>query len=139
MCSELSASSPVARDHWEIFELIIKENGDKGSDGKGRKSEAITPIPSLTSHHSPPITPRSRSTLVPIIPLSRFSRAREFPYPHLALGKPVEEAGELFLWVPQLCQIFAYRTMHTPCVVSCYFGSLSYVRSSLIEQHTRRV
>ena len=39
------------------------------------------------------ITPRSRSTLVPIIPLSRFSRAREFPYPHLALGKPVEEAA----------------------------------------------
>ena len=39
-----------------------------------------------------PITPRSRSTLVPIIPLSRFSPAREFPYPHLALGKPAEEA-----------------------------------------------
>ena len=38
-------------------------------------------------------TPRSRSTLVPIIPLSRFSRAREFPYPHLALLKPAEEAG----------------------------------------------
>ena len=29
-----TASSPVARDHWEIFELIIKESGDKGSDGK---------------------------------------------------------------------------------------------------------
>ena len=28
-----------------------------------------------------PITPRSRSTLVPIIPPSRFSRAREFPNP----------------------------------------------------------
>ena len=56
----MPASSPVARDHWEIFELIIKESG---------------------------------STLVPIIPLSRFSRAREFPYPHLALGKPAEEAG----------------------------------------------
>ena len=38
--AEKSASSPVARDHWEIFELIIKESGDKGSDGKGRKSEA---------------------------------------------------------------------------------------------------
>ena len=34
------ASSPVARDHWGIFELIIKESGDKGSDGKGRKNEA---------------------------------------------------------------------------------------------------
>ena len=30
-----SASSLVARDHWGIFELIIKESGDKGSDGKG--------------------------------------------------------------------------------------------------------
>ena len=38
--SVYTASSPVARDHWEIFELIIKESGDKGSDGKGRKSEA---------------------------------------------------------------------------------------------------
>ena len=39
-------------------------------------------------------TPHSRSALVPIIPLSRFSRGREFsiPNPHLALGKPVEEA-----------------------------------------------
>ena len=37
-----------------------------------------------------------RSTLVPIIPLLRFSlvsRAREFPNPHLDLGKAVEEAG----------------------------------------------
>ena len=34
------ASSPVTRDHWGIFELIIKESGDEGSDGKGRKSEA---------------------------------------------------------------------------------------------------
>ena len=43
-----STSSPVARDHWEIFELIIKESGDKGSDGKGRKSEAFSfSFPSL--------------------------------------------------------------------------------------------
>ena len=28
-----------------------------------------------------------------MIPLSRFSRAREFPNPNLALGKPVEEAA----------------------------------------------
>ena len=41
-----------------------------------------------------PITLRSRSTLVPIIPLSRFSRAAcGLPNPYLALGKPVEEAG----------------------------------------------
>ena len=83
--SVATASSPVARDHWGIFELIIKESGDEGSDGKGRKS----PLSLLFL----PITPRSRSTLVPIIPPSRFSRAREFPNPHLALGKPVEEAG----------------------------------------------
>ena len=42
-----------------------------------------------TSHHSP----LALYAPVPIIPLSRFSRAREFPNPHLALGKPVEEAG----------------------------------------------
>ena len=59
-----SASSPVARDHWGIFELIIKESGDEGSDGKGRKSSLLFL----------PITPRS------------------LPNPHLALGKPVEEA-----------------------------------------------
>ena len=66
-----AASSPVARDHWGIFEL--------GVMGRGEKAK-------------PPITRRSRSTLLPIIPLSRFSLAREFPNPHLALGKPVEEA-----------------------------------------------
>ena len=37
------ASSPVARDLWGIFELIIKESEDEGSDGKGRKSEATFP------------------------------------------------------------------------------------------------
>ena len=47
--------------------------------------------------------------------------------------------SKLFLRVPQLCQIFAYRTRHTKCVVSCFFGSLSYVRSSLTEQGTRSV
>ena len=30
----LTASSPVARDHWGIFELIIMESGDEGSMGK---------------------------------------------------------------------------------------------------------
>ena len=70
------ASSPVARDHWGIFELIIKESGNEGND-------------LFLS-----ITPRSRSTLVPIIPLFRFSRACEFPNPHLALGKTVEEAAQ---------------------------------------------
>ena len=29
-------SSPVARDHWGIFELTIKESRDEGSDGKAR-------------------------------------------------------------------------------------------------------
>ena len=49
---------------------------------------------STISFQNLPITSRSRSTRVPIIPLSRFSRAaREFPNPHLALGKPVEAAG----------------------------------------------
>ena len=37
----LAASSPVARDHWGIFELIIKESGDEGRDGKERKSPPL--------------------------------------------------------------------------------------------------
>ena len=32
------------------------------------------------------------------------------------------------------CQIFAYRTRHTKCVVSFFFASLIYVRSSLTDQ-----
>ena len=47
--------------------------------------------------------------------------------------------SKLFLRVPQLCQIFAYRTRHTKCVVIYFFGSLTYVRSSLIEQSKRCV
>ena len=47
--------------------------------------------------------------------------------------------SKLFLRVAQLCQIFAYRTRHTKCVVSYFFGSLTYVRSSLTEQGTRSV
>ena len=43
-----------------------------------------------------------------------------------------------FLQVAQLCQIFAYRRRHTPCVARSFFGSFSYVRSSLIEGKTYR-
>lgn len=43
-----------------IFELMIKESGGGGGDGKG-------------------ITPCSRSALVPIIPLSRFSLVSSTP------------------------------------------------------------
>ena len=46
---------------------------------------------------------------------------------------------KLFLRVAQLCEIFAYRTRHTKCVVSCFYGSLSYVRASITEQGTRSV
>ena len=42
--------------------------------------------------------------------------------------------SELFLRVAQLCQILAYRTRHTKCVVSYFFGSLIYVRSSLTDE-----
>ena len=38
------ASSPVARDHWRKFELIIRESGDEGSDGKGRKKRSDFPL-----------------------------------------------------------------------------------------------
>ena len=54
-------------------------------------------------------------------------------------NKAHEVCSKLFLRVAQLCQIFACRTRDTRCVLSCFFGSLSYVRSSLTEQGTRRV
>ena len=54
MCVERSkkpASSPVARDHWGIFELIIKESGDEGSDGNGRSSHLSSLALYVRSHH----------------------------------------------------------------------------------------
>ena len=42
-----SASSPVARDLWGTFELIIKESGYEGSDGKG------TPLALYPRSHHP--------------------------------------------------------------------------------------
>ena len=68
----LLASPPAALVHWGIFELIIKESGDEGSDGKGRKS----------------VTSLSRSTFVPIIPLWHFSL--------VSLGLDCEAVGFFF-------------------------------------------
>ena len=47
--------------------------------------------------------------------------------------------SKLFLLVAQLCHIFAYGTRHTRCVVSYFFGSLTYFRSLVTEQGTRCV
>ena len=60
-----------------------------GSGEKAKRLFGLSPFPS----HFPPCL---RPTLVPSIPLSRFSlvsRARESPNPLLAFGKPVEEAA----------------------------------------------
>ena len=54
-------------------------------------------------------------------------------------NKAHEVCSKLFLRVAQLREIFAYRTRHTKCVVSYFFGSLSYVKSSLREQDTQSV
>ena len=77
------ASSPVARDHWGVFKLIIKESGDEGSDGKGRKSEAkLSPLSPFPSHHSPlALYARSHH---PSLALLACSRARQSS---LSLGK----------------------------------------------------
>ena len=57
---------------------------------------------------------------------------------HLRLQKKAHAVcSELFLRVAQLSHIFDYRKRRTQCVVSCFFGSLTYVRSSLTEQSTR--
>ena len=62
-CSEINVKcdslSPVARDHWGIFELIIKESGDEGSDGKGRKSEVTFPSLSFSFPSLPACALRS--------------------------------------------------------------------------------
>ena len=85
------ASSPVARDHWRKFELIIRESGDEGSDGKGRKSEATFP---------------SLSFFFPLLAASiALYACSHHPSPALVsrdldLGKPVEEAG--------CCTVFIY-------------------------------
>ena len=42
--------------------------------------------------------------------------------------------SKLFLRVAHFCQIFAYRTWHTKCVVSCFSGSLIDVGSSLTDE-----
>ena len=59
----------------------------------GEKAKRLSPLSPFPSHYSPP---RSRSTLVPIIPLPRFSLVSR----DLDLGKPVEEAG--------CCTVFIY-------------------------------
>ena len=57
---------------WRRFELINKEIGGEGSDGKGKKG--IHDLASFPlSLHLFPITPHSCSALVPIILSSRFS------------------------------------------------------------------
>ena len=58
------ASSPVALDHWGIFESIMKESGEEGSD------------------HFP-----LALYAVPVIPLSRFSLVSRAPQAPLSLGK----------------------------------------------------
>ena len=51
-------------------------------------------------------------------------------------NKAHEVCSKVFLRVAYLCEVFAYRTRHTKCVVSYLFRSLSYVRSSLTnKQH----
>ena len=60
----------------------------------------------------------------------------------LRLQKKAQEVcSKLFLWVAHLCQIFAYRIRHTACAMRCFFGSLTYLRSSVTKQlrHTKCV
>ena len=68
----LTASSPVARDHWGIFELIIKESGDEGG----------SPLSPFRSHHSP-LALKARSHH-PSLALLAYSRVPQSP---LSLGK----------------------------------------------------
>ena len=72
------------------LQQVVKEDGSPDQQEENRNHEC---------------GPRSRSTLAPVIPLSRFSlvsRAREFPNPHLDLGKPVGEADSAPRVISQL-------------------------------------
>ena len=83
----IPASSPVARNHFfpgggagMVFELINKESGGEGSDGKGEKTKAIHDLTSFPlSLLLFPITPLSRSALIPIILCSRISLVSNTP------------------------------------------------------------
>ena len=73
------ASSPVAHDHWGIFQLIIKDSEAKQSRFSTQDLAGF-----FLSLLFLPITPCWCSTLIPIIPLSPFllvSHAREFQIP----------------------------------------------------------
>ena len=51
----------LAITFWGIFELIIKESGDEGSDGKRRKSEATFPSLSFSFPFPSLLAPYARS------------------------------------------------------------------------------
>ena len=68
-----SASSPVARDHWEKFELIIRERGDKGSSFPSLPTRTLRSFPSslsCASHLSCVLTSSP-------IPTNRLGKASE--------------------------------------------------------------
>ena len=82
-----------------IFELIIKESGDEGSGGKGRKSEA--PLSPFPSHHSPlALYARSHHPSLALLTCSRVPQSPLSPgkacgggrsQSHVACRFPTEE------------------------------------------------
>ena len=80
------ASSSVARDHWGIFELIIKESGDEGSDGKRRKSEATFPSLSFSFPFPSLLAPYARSQH-PSLALLAWLACSRVPQSPLSLWK----------------------------------------------------
>ena len=59
---------------WGIFELIITDSGDYGSDGKGRTSED-PPLSSFPSHYSP-LAVNARSHHAPFLLLACLQLSR---------------------------------------------------------------
>ena len=88
----VTASSPVARDHWGIFELIIKESGDEGSNEKGRKSSHFP------SDHSPlALYARSHHPSLALLACSRVPQSPLSPGKACEGGRLVTMQGSMLL------------------------------------------
>ena len=94
----------LAITFWGIFELIIKEGGDKGSFPSHH-----SPLALYACSHHPPL-----ALLLACLQLSRVS--------HWALGKPVKEADAM----PPQVFVFHYKYGQTSKIEKLTFRALAF-------------